>query len=111
MGVNYNFLQNSTEYHHIFDSIVVRISACHAGDRGSIPRRGGYIFLRRCRIRLGRERIRGHALLVIVVQWTLPKARESVNLIQILYSSSKQDVNTVQMCLFMYMYVKSFTNE
>ena len=25
-------------------SIVVSIPACHAGDRGSIPRRGGFIF-------------------------------------------------------------------
>ena len=25
----------------VLDSIVVRIPACHAGDRGSIPRRGG----------------------------------------------------------------------
>ena len=29
---------------HILGSIVVSIPACHAGDRGSIPRRGGYIF-------------------------------------------------------------------
>ena len=28
------------------DSIVVSIPACHAGDRGSIPRRGGNIFVR-----------------------------------------------------------------
>ena len=27
--------------HRILDSIVVSIPACHAGDRGSIPRRGG----------------------------------------------------------------------
>ena len=27
--------------HVILDSIVVSIPACHAGDRGSIPRRGG----------------------------------------------------------------------
>ena len=26
----------------ILGSIVVSIPACHAGDRGSIPRRGGY---------------------------------------------------------------------
>ncbi|KZS02282.1 Uncharacterized protein APZ42_000736, partial [Daphnia magna] len=26
------------------DSIVVSIPACHAGDRGSIPRRGGKVF-------------------------------------------------------------------
>ena len=29
---------------HILGSIVVSIPACHAGDRGSIPRRGGYNF-------------------------------------------------------------------
>ena len=29
----------------ILDSIVVSIPACHAGDRGSIPRRGGTTFL------------------------------------------------------------------
>ena len=28
----------------ILDSIVVSIPACHAGDRGSIPRRGGFFF-------------------------------------------------------------------
>ena len=28
------------------DSIVVSIPACHAGDRGSIPRRGGILFLK-----------------------------------------------------------------
>jgi hypothetical protein len=28
----------------ILDSIVVSIPACHAGDRGSIPRRGGSTF-------------------------------------------------------------------
>ena len=27
-------------FHHVLDSIVVSIPACHAGDRGSIPRRG-----------------------------------------------------------------------
>ena len=27
---------------HILDSIVVSIPACHAGDRGSIPRRGDF---------------------------------------------------------------------
>jgi hypothetical protein len=30
--------------HEILDSIVVSIPACHAGDRGSIPRRGGNFF-------------------------------------------------------------------
>ena len=29
----------------ILDSIVVSIPACHAGDRGSIPRRGGFFVL------------------------------------------------------------------
>ena len=28
----------------VLDSIVVSIPACHAGDRGSIPRRGGILF-------------------------------------------------------------------
>ena len=27
-------------YYRVLDSIVVSIPACHAGDRGSIPRRG-----------------------------------------------------------------------
>ena len=31
--------EDSTEI-HLHDSIVVSIPACHAGDRGSIPRRG-----------------------------------------------------------------------
>ncbi len=31
-------------YISILDSIVVSIPACHAGDRGSIARRGGIIF-------------------------------------------------------------------
>ena len=30
------------------DSIVVSIPACHAGDRGSIPRRGGTLFIFSC---------------------------------------------------------------
>ena len=29
---------------HLLDSIVVSIPACHAGDRGSIPRRGEIFF-------------------------------------------------------------------
>ena len=33
-----------TTYVDILGSIVVSIPACHAGDRGSIPRRGGYVF-------------------------------------------------------------------
>jgi hypothetical protein len=33
-------------HHIILDSIVVSIPACHAGDRGSIPRRGEkFLFL------------------------------------------------------------------
>ena len=28
----------------VLDSIVVSIPACHAGDRGSIPRRGDYFY-------------------------------------------------------------------
>ena len=35
--------QNSS----VLDSIVVSIPACHAGDRGSIPRRGDYFLLPR----------------------------------------------------------------
>ena len=31
---------SSGHQHHIRDSIVASIPACHAGDRGSIPRRG-----------------------------------------------------------------------
>ena len=31
----------------ILDSIVVSIPACHAGDRGSIPRRGGFFLVNR----------------------------------------------------------------
>ena len=30
---------------NVLDSIVVSIPACHAGDRGSIPRRGGFFLL------------------------------------------------------------------
>ena len=32
----------------ILDSIEVSILACHAGDRGSIPRRGGVLFFENC---------------------------------------------------------------
>ena len=32
----------------ILDSIEVSIPACHAGDRGSIPRRGGVLFFENC---------------------------------------------------------------
>ena len=31
------------QHGRVLGSIVVSIPACHAGDRGSIPRRGGYI--------------------------------------------------------------------
>ena len=37
-------IMNSTTVVDILGSIVVSIPACHAGDRGSIPRRGGYVF-------------------------------------------------------------------
>jgi hypothetical protein len=37
-----------TPLYLILDSIVVSIPACHAGDRGSIPRRGG-LFVNICR--------------------------------------------------------------
>ena len=30
----------------LHDSIVVSIPACHAGDRGSIPRRGAFFYFR-----------------------------------------------------------------
>ena len=42
------YLPSSTLY-QILDSIVVSIPACHAGDRGSIPRRGDtllFLFVR-----------------------------------------------------------------
>ena len=38
------FIQNQSASHHLHDSIVVSIPACHAGDRGSIPRRGVSFF-------------------------------------------------------------------
>ena len=31
--------------YRFLDSIVVSIPVCHAGDRGSIPRRGGFFLL------------------------------------------------------------------
>ena len=37
LSINYELLQSED----ILGSIVVSIPACHAGDRGSIPRRGG----------------------------------------------------------------------
>ena len=42
--------KNSTNIVDILGSIVVSIPACHAGDRGSIPRRGGYVFILRIRV-------------------------------------------------------------
>ena len=35
-------LNFSRQLSSVLDSIVVSIPACHAGDRGSIPRRGGF---------------------------------------------------------------------
>ena len=32
--------------HRVLGSIVVSIPACHAGDRGSIPRQGDFFFFR-----------------------------------------------------------------
>ena len=32
-------------HNQILDSIVVSIPACHAGDRGSIPRRGDFLII------------------------------------------------------------------
>ena len=37
---------------HVLGSIVVSIPACHAGDRGSIPRRGGQFFKSNFHLRL-----------------------------------------------------------
>ena len=42
-SLKFNFLKLLLQ-HQILVSIVVSIPACHAGDRGSIPRRGGFIF-------------------------------------------------------------------
>ena len=40
-------LRESLWLRQVLDSIVVSIPACHAGDRGSIPRRGDfYVFSR-----------------------------------------------------------------
>ncbi len=41
----FEYIQKLALQQPILDSIVVSIPACHAGDRGSIPRRGGDIFL------------------------------------------------------------------
>ena len=42
-NTNYEFHQFEATIHQILDSIVVSIPACHAGDRGSIPRRGDFL--------------------------------------------------------------------
>ena len=42
----------------ILDSIVVSIPACHAGDRGSIPRRGGITFALQFRMVLNKKILR-----------------------------------------------------
>ena len=34
------------QLNQVLGSIVVSIPACHAGDRGSIPRRGGHFFFK-----------------------------------------------------------------
>ena len=41
------YLYNGKKYIYlsVLVSIVVSIPACHAGDRGSIPRRGAFFFL------------------------------------------------------------------
>uniref|UniRef100_A0A1B0ATZ6 Uncharacterized protein n=1 Tax=Glossina palpalis gambiensis TaxID=67801 RepID=A0A1B0ATZ6_9MUSC len=39
------FIHNCNNLYNILDSIVVSIPACHAGDRGSIPRRGVFTLL------------------------------------------------------------------
>ena len=38
------YSQDKSTSSHLHDSIVVSIPACHAGDRGSIPRRGVLFF-------------------------------------------------------------------
>ena len=37
------FIQKEDAQMRLHDSIVVSIPACHAGDRGSIPRRGAFL--------------------------------------------------------------------
>ena len=39
------FILNKSDSKCLHDSIVVSIPACHAGDRGSIPRRGAFFYL------------------------------------------------------------------
>ena len=43
IGLKHNEIELLIQ-HVILGSIVVSIPACHAGDRGSIPRRGGFLF-------------------------------------------------------------------
>ena len=38
------YIEDKSGFLHLHDSIVVSIPACHAGDRGSIPRRGVSFF-------------------------------------------------------------------
>ena len=42
--VDFKYLLLKHQDYIILDSIVVSIPACHAGDRGSIPRRGDFCF-------------------------------------------------------------------
>ena len=39
-----HYLHDNRSQEQLLGSIVVSIPACHAGDRGSIPRRGGVLF-------------------------------------------------------------------
>ena len=51
-GCDFTFKKQKLYFHVrlILGSIVVSIPACHAGDRGSIPRRGGlqFFFSKKC---------------------------------------------------------------
>ena len=47
-GLKYFVYMRSGLLRHLHDSIVVSIPACHAGDRGSIPRRGVFFFKSDC---------------------------------------------------------------
>ena len=42
------FTKKADQKYVILVSIVVSTPACHAGDRGSIPRRGGVLFFENC---------------------------------------------------------------
>ena len=42
-NIELNIYFKSSVLYPILDSIVVSIPACHAGDRGSIPRRGDFL--------------------------------------------------------------------